>query len=305
MTDFLFFGQMAALLTAVLWAVSAAFFAIAGRTVNSIDLNRLRMIISLLLLFLIHWLLFKTPFPHNASLDRWMWLGLSGIIGFAIGDTLLFEAYAWLGARLAMLLKSLAPLFSALLGWLFLSETLSFVQIFGMLLTVGGISWVITQRNQTDTSTKPIEARQYVWGIFCGVGTAFTQALALVLAKKGLGGEFSAWSANVMRMFGGVIVLWGSTIIQGQAIPTLRHLQSPQISGLIGVGTFLGAVVGVWLSLLAVQTTNVGIASTLMALVPIFMLPIGYFFFKERFGWSVIVGTVVAVVGVGVLFLTG
>ena len=65
----------------------------------------------------------------------------------------------------------------------------------------------------------------------------------------------------------------------------------------------MGPVLGVSLSLFALQHTSVGVASTLIALPPIFLIPIEYHFFKERFGWGAIAGTILAMIGVGILFL--
>ena len=68
-------------------------------------------------------------------------------------------------------------------------------------------------------------------------------------------------------------------------------------------GAFIGPFLGVSISLFALQNAPVGIVSTLMALSPIFLLPIGYFFFKERFGWGAVTGTAMAMAGVALLIL--
>ena len=41
----------------------------------------------------------------------------------------------------------------------------------------------------------------------------------------------------------------------------------------------------------------------LMALPPVIVLPISYFVFKEKVGWQAMVGTILAILGVAVLFL--
>jgi drug/metabolite transporter (DMT)-like permease len=60
---------------------------------------------------------------------------------------------------------------------------------------------------------------------------------------------------------------------------------------------------GVWLSLLAVQNTNIGVASTLSSLMPIFLIPISYFAYGERVTKQAVFGTVVAFVGMVLLFV--
>ena len=71
----------------------------------------------------------------------------------------------------------------------------------------------------------------------------------------------------------------------------------------MALGALIGPVLGVSASLLAVQHAEIGVASTLMALPPVIVLPISYFVFKEKVGWQAIAGTLLAIVGVAVLFL--
>jgi drug/metabolite transporter (DMT)-like permease len=298
-----YLGELAALVTALCWSFSSIFYTLAGRRLGSVIINRLRLLLSLLFLGATHWLLLAAPLPLAAEPERWFWLGLSGIIGLTVGDTCLFQAYIWIGPRLAMLLKSLAPVFSALLAWLFLAELLNVGQIGGMVLTIGGVSWVVMERDRSAKGS-PDDRRRYLWGILFGLGAALSQAAGLVAAKKGLGGHFPALSGHVIRMLVAATSIWAFTLLQGQAQITVKQFTTHRRPALnLTIGTVLGPFVGVWFSLIAVQWAQVGIASTLMALVPIFMLPIGRFVFKEQISNRAIIGTVVAVIGVALLFL--
>jgi drug/metabolite transporter (DMT)-like permease len=42
----------------------------------------------------------------------------------------------------------------------------------------------------------------------------------------------------------------------------------------------------------------------LMALPPVIILPISYFGFKEKVGWPALFGTLLAIAGVAILFMT-
>jgi len=267
------------------------------------------------MLLLTHWITLGALFPTAAS-GRWLWLSLSGVIGLSLGDAFLFQAFIWIGARLSMLLMSLSPVLSALLAWIFLGETLTTGQITGILLTIGGIAWVVGaeqngKRNLTPsrghtvppTTTNP-EHRNYKIGILFGVGAATGQALGLILSKLGLVGDFSALSANVIRMLAATSAIWIYALIRKQGRETTAKLTAhPRAMLFILGGSIFGPVIGVSFSLLAVQQTEVGIASTLIALTPIFMLPIGAVVFKEKFGWQAVAGTLLAIVGVAMLFL--
>jgi drug/metabolite transporter (DMT)-like permease len=297
----IYLGELAALTTALCWSFTSIFFTLAGRQVGSVVVNRLRLLVATLFLVISHWLL-ALPLPFKAEPERWFWLGLSGVIGLVLGDAFLFQSYVWVGPRLGMLMMSSVPVISTLLAWLFLGEALAVSQVSGILLTVGGITWVVLERSGSQR-TQPADPN-YVWGILFGLGAAAGQALGLIAAKKGLGGDFPALSGNFIRMLVALVVMWGFTVIRGQFKPTLQRLAGQPRAGwhIVG-GSFFGPFVGVSLSLLAIQLTQIGIASTLMALPPVFLLPIGHYLFKERIGWQAVTGTLVAVVGVAILFL--
>ncbi len=264
--------------------------------------NRLRLLLAVTFLILTHWLLLASPLPIAAGLERWTWLAVSGVVGLVIADGLLLQAYVWIGARLGMLMMSLAPVVGALLAWLILAEKLTPGEVIGIGLTVSGVIWVILDRRETGSHTGP--SRYFVWGILFGLGAAAGQAIGLILAKKGLGGDFPPLSANLIRMLAAASTIWAVTFWQGQAAPTVQRLLSQRRAvWAIAGGAFFGPFVGVWLSLFAIQQAHVGIASALMALPPIFMLPISHFVFKEQIGWQAITGTFVAMAGVAVLFL--
>ncbi|NOX61951.1 MAG: EamA family transporter, partial [Chloroflexi bacterium] len=101
-----------------------------------------------------------------------------------------------------------------------------------------------------------------------------------------------------------MLIMWGFAAARGQVRPTLRRLrESGSAFRFILAGSFFGPFLGVTLSLVAVQGAQVGVASALMSLPPIFLLPIGRIVFKEQFGWTAVAGAVVAVAGAVVLTL--
>jgi drug/metabolite transporter (DMT)-like permease len=296
-----YLGELAALATTVLFSASSTVNTLAGRKVGASVLNRSRLVLAIFWLILAHALL-RIPFPLQASPERWFWLSLSGIVGLAIGDALLFQAFIWIGPRLSMLLMSLAPAIAAVLAWILLGEVLSIGQWAGMALTMFGIACVIMDRKGY-SGNNHIDKEHYLTGLLYGLGAAAGQALGLVLAKRGIFGDFPALSGTLIRMLAAAFVLWGITIFRRQTAQTIHQaFDEPRAAWLILLGSVLGPFLGVTLSLYAVQNTEVGVASTLTALPPIILLPVGYFFFKERFGWQSVLGTLLAMVGVSLLF---
>ena len=137
-----------------------------------------------------------------------------------------------------------------------------------------------------------------------GILAALGQATGLVFSKQGMFGEFSPFQANAIRMFAAVSFTWVCAAFEGQVRATIKSLhENPKMLRLLVLGAFLGPVIAVTSSLLAVQHAEVGVASTLMALPPVIILPISYFAFKEKVGWQAVLGTVLAIAGVAVLFL--
>lgn len=300
-------GEIAALFTAMCYSISSIFFTTAGRKFGSLISNRLRLIFAIVLLGIAHWIVFGYPLPLNAGLERWLWLGLSGIVGLAIGDLFLFQAYISIGPRLGLLFLSLSPAVVSILAWFFLGEILSAGKVLGIILTLAGIAWVVLESNTNhrtfvSTNSKP-PARLSIQGIMAGMIAATGQAIGIVLAKIGLKGNFSPLSGNVIRMTSAFLALWLVTVIQGEVISTVQRAND-QRSGLLYllVGVVVGPLIGVSLSLFAIQNTDIGIASTLIALPPIFLLPVGHFIFKEQISWRSVAGTVIAIAGVGILF---
>lgn len=283
------------------WTFTSIFFTISGRRVGSVIVNQARLALAVGLLVITHFLVQGVWLPTQASLYRWFWLGLSGIIGLALGDALLFQAFVWIGPRLPMLLMALVPIISTMIAWLFLGERLSPVEMVAVGLTVGGIFWVVSESQET--SGLQAERRRYWLGVLAGIGGALGQALGLVVSKKGMVGDFAPLAATLMRMLVAAAVVWAFTLLRGRAGRTLRALADRRASLAILGGAIAGPFLGVWLSLIAVKLTRVGIASTLMALSPILILLPSIWIFKERISLQSVVGTLVAIVGVMLIFL--
>ena len=295
-----YLGEIVALATAVCWAATSLFFTIAGKQVGSQLVNRARLPLAAFFLAITHLLWQGEALPLHAEPSRWGWLGVSAISGLVLGDAMLFQAFVLIGTRLSMLLMTLTPVIGALLAWVFLGETLSLLEIAAIIVTMSSIAWVVSeQRNSNSVNGNP---RNYVIGVLCGIGGASGQALGLILSKRGMVGDFPALSASLMRLTTASVVIWLWALIQGQLRPTIEGLRIRSARWAILGGTLVGPFVGMTLSLAAIQLAPVGIASTLMALAPVILLPLAYWIFKERITQRAIVGTVVAMVGVAMIF---
>jgi drug/metabolite transporter (DMT)-like permease len=293
-------GELAALATSFFFAMTALIFTSTGRLVGSQVTNRMRLTFALVYLLVLNIVLFREPLPFSAGSSRWIWLSLSGVIGLSLGDAFLFQALISVGPRLGTLLLSLAPIFGSIIAWIFFGEILTALQIIGIVLALAGIAWVVTSHREPPNTPHGHTRRGVILGVLAGLG----QAVGLVLSKQGMFGDFSPFQANAIRMLAAVIFTWALTAFEGKVTSTFTALrEKPQAIRLLLVGAFMGPVLAVSLSLLAVQHAEIGVASTLTGLSPVIILPISYFVFKEKIGWQALVGTLLAIAGVAILFL--
>jgi drug/metabolite transporter (DMT)-like permease len=294
-------GHLAALGTAVCWSFSALAFAAAGRRIGVLPLNLIRLVIAFGFLSAAAWAWRGLPLPFDATPRAWVWLGVSGLVGFVFGDLCLLQAYAVIGPRLSSLLMSLAPLLTALIGWLLLGETLSGRDALGMALTVAGIAWAVLEREPAAPGGARRGPRPSLAGVALGFGGALGQAGGLVLSKLGMG-SYDAIAATQVRAAAG---------IAGYALLLLAVRGWPRVGeavrdrpalGFAATGAFFGPFLGVTLSLFAVRHTVAGVAASIMALQPVLVIPLVVLLHREKVGIGGIAGALVAVAGVALLF---
>ncbi len=317
-------GYLAALGTSVFFAFGSVLFTLSGRTLGSAVVNRTRLLLALIFLITLHMLTLGTPLPLNVTTDRLIWLGLSGMVGLALGDVFLFQAFMLVGPRLAMLMMALAPVLSAVMAFIFFGEQLTILQIMGIVVTMIGIGLVVTEARNEKEKGKPknavlvveddlvapaaahlaVDQATYLRGLFYGFLGAVGQAGGLILSKKGLSGDFSPISANLIRMSAAVIAIWTVTILNRQVGITLAKLKAnPRAVWQMVAATCCGPVLGVLLTLYSLQHAPVGIASTLGSLMPIFLIPISFVVFGERITVRGVIATLVAFAGMVMIFV--
>jgi len=294
----LLLGEFFALLTAISWSGGSFAFAEAAERIGSIQLNVNRVILASIFLFIT---ISVFNFDFSISGYQFKYLVISGIIGIVIGDTFLFGAYQRVGARISMLLMSSAPIISTVLAFIFLGESMSLLAIGGMTITILGIAIVVLNGDNSPDAKYKITRLGIILGLLASAG----QAIGLVFAKEAFNSaELNEFVATFIRVFSSVIVILPITIIlRKYKNPVKLYLKEPKAFLYTVVGTVFGPFLGITLSLLAIKYTKVGIASTIMATVPVLMLPMSKYIHKERFNWKIILGTFMAVGGVAIIFL--
>ncbi|MGE5425037.1 MAG: DMT family transporter [Syntrophothermus sp.] len=302
-------GEFAALLTAVFWTITALAFESASRKIGSMVVNLLRLLVGFVFLSAFNWLYRGYLFPADATPENWFYLIISGLIGFVFGDLCLFQAFVVIGARISMLLMALAPPMTALIGWIILGEKMTLISWTGMIITLSGIALVVLKRQdpaEEEQGMRKIRFSYPIWGILLGLGGALGQAAGLVLSKYGMstgGREYSPFAASQIRVMAGIV---GFTILLSfmkQWKNVRRGLHNGKAVGHLSIGAFFGPFLGVSFSLISVQLTSAGIAATIMAMVPVLIIPPSVIFLKEKVNVKEVIGAILAVSGVALFFI--
>lgn len=287
-------GEIAAIGVSVCWTVSALFFEKAGYRIGSLSVNIIRLVMAFVFLGIT--LIFTQGefIPTDATSFQWFWLGLSGIVGLFLGDMFLFRSYLIIGSRTSTLVMSSVPMITTIVGWFFLSEYLNTMEMIAILVSLSGIIIAIADRK--------LKIRVPIKGVMLAFGGALGQAGGLILSKKGMG-EFDPIAATQIRVIFGIagfIVL--ITILKrwGKVFGSLK-----EISGMtsVTIGSVFGPFIGIALSLYAIQHTQTGIASTMMALVPVFIIIPSAIMFKEKITPHHVIGAVISILGVSLFFI--
>jgi drug/metabolite transporter (DMT)-like permease len=301
-------GETAAVCTSVLWTLTSVFFASASRRIGALSVNAYRIVVAVILLGSTHLIAFGTLEP-SANNAQWFYMGLSGIIGLALGDFGYFSALALIGPRRGVLLMSMAPIFSSLSAYFILDEILSLWAIIGIAITLAGVCVVILEREE-ENSQVPLSRRQKTLGVLLGLGGSLGQGIGIVISKYGMMAvaddpsvPLNPLSATLIRMLTATISIWLFVITTGR-LSNVVHTSKDRkgMARTIG-GAMTGPFLGVWLSMVAVTYTAAGVAATLMSLMPVMIIPVVWILYKEKTSWRGILGSGIAVIGVAILFL--
>ena len=325
-------GEILSIVVALSWTATALFAEIATKQVGQLPMNVFRMVASLLFLGATLWIFTGSALPLYADGQTWMWLMLSGFVGYVLGDYCLFNSYLVIGSRFGQLFMTLASPFAALAAWVLLGETLSWTALLGMFVCLTGIGMsILSKGNGEDTEgTKDAKASHStsaphksaitvklpLKGILLGIGAGAGQGVGLVLSKVGMA-HYSElvpaadevattlipFASTMMRAVMGLIGFTTAMAITRQFHKLPSMFKNKKAFG-AGMGAvILGPFMGVSLSLMAVQMAPAGIAQTLMSLTPIFILLPSKWLYKTKITWLEVIGAIIAVAGVSLFFL--
>lgn len=330
----MYVGEAISLAVAVSWTATALFAEVASKRMGSVALNVVRMVLSLTMLSMALWLTVGVPYPPFADADTWLWLCLSGFVGYVLGDYCLFQCYYYTNSRFGQLFMTLASPSAAIAAWVLLSEHMQPLAIVGMLITMVGIGMSILTRSEKEEGHKhQLSLNLPIKGVLFGIGAGAGQGVGLVLSKVGMQyyensilsagiedmttyvspdalipvslGFVMPFASTMIRAVLGLLgFLFTITFISQKSWQKLRNgLKDPVAMKCTLGAAFFGPFLGVGLSLMATLYTNAGIAQTIMATTPVMIILPSWLIFKQKVTLTQIVGAIISVIGVSLFFI--
>ena len=293
-------GELAALATAVLWTLSALAWTSAGKHIGALTVSFLRLVLAVGMLMAYGYLRRGLPWPSDADPRVWQMLGLSGFLGFFVSDLCLFKAFLIIGPRLSLLVTSLTPPLAAVIAWVWYGRSLGPRAWLAMAITLAGVLWVVLERRDGDEC--PHGAKQLRYGLFLACVATIVQAVGMVLAKDGVA-DYDPAASALIRILGAMIgyLLLITLLRRWRPMIAASRQRKPMLI-LLG-GAVVGPAVGVSLCMLALQNCQVGVVTTILATIPVMILPFSVYLYGERVSVRAIGGAFVAAVGVALLML--
>ena len=313
-----YIGEIAALSAALLWAISSVVYSRLGLKIPPLQLNLYKGIIAIA--FILITLLIQGATFTGLSTSTIVLLTLSGIIGIGLGDTAYFSALNSLGARRTLLLETSSPPMGALLALIFIGEQLVYSAWCGILLTILGIAWVISERNPVNNTS--VSRSGIVWGLLA----AIAQATGAVISRFALiQSDISPLESTLIRLVGGTIIVvglllfpsakqtatkwrlsWRSlSIIARQLVARVRcgqALSRVEETVEVAIAAFGSTYLGIWLQQTSLKFAPTGIAQTFLATSPLFILPI-VALQGEKISLRAIFGVVISLAGIALMFI--
>ncbi len=292
-------GEFAALFTACFWTITSLSFEKASNRIGSISVNIIRLVLGLTFLSVFTLIRRGMILPLDAGPDNWFWLILSGLVGFVFGDLFLFKSYTVIGSRFSMLIMTLVPPITAMFSFFILGERLTLFNYLGMTLTFSGIAVAIFSRN---AKGEKLTLKLAPKGILFALGGAVGQALGLVLSKLGLK-DYDPFAATQIRIIAGIAGFALLITLLRRWPSIIKATSDKSAMGATSLGAFFGPFLGVSFSLISIKFTETGIASTIMALVPVLIILPAVIIYKQKVTVWEIAGAVISVGGVALFFL--
>lgn len=289
-------GAAAALASSALWALTSVMLASQSGRVPPLVMSAIRSFTaSLVLLGILVATAGVVQYGEMTFITGISMMG-SGIMGQAVGDTLYINALGNLGVtRTFPITNSAYPFITFMLAVVLLGEDVTWTLPLGGALIVAGISWIVLAQRRADaTANVKVEL---VRGVVFALGAAAAWATATVWLR-GQQGNLDAIGAATLRIpAASAATIATLALTSGTRTAPLR-LPSPPSIAVIAMAGVLGTGVGSILFIYAVEDIGAARTAFLTTSAPVFAIPMGVLFLRERVTMAGLIGTAITVAGI-------
>ena len=305
-------GILTALGSMACWVITSLSFTTAGKRFGSTAVNVVRSVLAAVFLFFLVRHLSGSFFPFELSWEILL-LALSGILGLAIGDQLIFAAFNRAGPRLTLLVLNLVPVATAFLAWPTLDEPLNPFGWIGIFLTIIGVAWVVSDQPRDVEKILKVDANYSPrLGVILALIGVVSVSIGNVMAKQGMSpaesvDRIGALVAQDVRMLAGAIAILIMAAMAGACAKSIGTPALPDptmrpgrflATGTLLLGTALGPILGIILFLYSAALIKLAVTTTIVALTPVAILPFSHLVEHSPVTRRAVFGALLGVAGV-------
>ena len=287
----------AALGASTCWAVGSLIAHRPATQLGAFEFTRTQLISSFALLIVI-----VTAFNGWQSITwaHWPSFVTASLIGVVFTNLAMIACLRRGGPRRMQLLVSMSAPFAALLGFLFLGESMSPRKLIGVGLAFSGLLLAILFGRPGQHRIEEVQGSLAVV-IALGLFAAICHAVGLIALKPALLAGTDPLAATALRTGGGALVISVVALWPAEAFVTPTKRTPGVVLGEILPG-FVGYVAAVSLQLYALRSYDAGIVAVLSSMAPVVMLPMIWIMSGDPPPLSAWLGAILAVLGAGIIF---
>ncbi len=283
------------LIAPLCWAINSIGYRHIGERTDPTAMGSVRMMISVPVMILFT-LLFDRSLPIGFSTSTYIYLLISGAIGYFITDTLLFKSYIYIGSREALVFLTLSPITSALFSYFLFGQSLSPLQLISIVLILFGIVIMVLSEGKLQKE-KDLLIKGIVLSSIAGIMQGVSYIFALFALE-----EVPAVSTNLLRNVGGLIAFIIYLPFQKNFRMNAGKIVNRSILPMLAINVVIGPALGMCSQMYAMTLLPVGVVSAIGQTSPVMVLPYEIAVMKRKVGFLSIFGTLLSTVGVMLLF---
>jgi DME family drug/metabolite transporter len=277
-------GEITAILSSLAAAVSAITLAKALNEINPIHSNFIKTLVSSVIMFPIAFITGEMSNIFTIDISIFFLIILSAVIGFGIGDTLLYKSVTLIGVSKSYTIANSSPLFTMIFAVIFLGEQFRTAYLIGTILILASVIIIFSEKyiNQRKTSLK-----NYSYAII----TALTWSIGIIIFSFGIR-SINILLANALRFS------FASFFLFLLSHPNKKWKIDKRNLILLSVSGITGLLLGNWLFSLSILIVGASKATSLSASSPVWTALMSHMILKEKVTYRLLLSSINVVIGI-------